>query len=253
MPVSVTEKAIDGRRAASGIGCRRSSPASRLRTAGATPPCSVNLNAFDSRFLSTCCRRLESVTRLRAGCGSISTSNARLAVLGHVAERPRRRSRAGREADLLDIDRDRAGLDLRQVEDVVDQVEQVGAGAVDGARELDLLRREVAVGVVGELLAEDQDAVERRAQLVRHVGEELGLVLRGERELLGLLLERVPGLLDLLVLALDLDVLLGEQLRLLLELLVGLLQLLLLRLQLRGERLRLLRAALRSACWPRWC
>ena len=43
------------------------------------------------------------------------------------------------EGDLLGVDRDRAGLDLRQVEDVVDQVQQVGAGAVDGAGELDLL------------------------------------------------------------------------------------------------------------------
>ena len=71
-----------------------------------------------------------------------------------------------RERDLLGIDRDRAGLDLRQVEDVADEVEQVGAGAVNGAGELDLLGGQVAVRVVGQLLAEDQDAVERRAQLV---------------------------------------------------------------------------------------
>ena len=106
------------------------------------------------------------------------------------------------------------------------------------------LARQVAVRVVAELLAEDQDAVQRRAQLVRHVGEELGLVLRGQRQLGRLLLERAAGLLDLLVLALDLGVLLGELLRLLRELLVGLLQLLLLRLQLGGELLRLLEQAL---------
>ena len=50
-------------------------------------------------------------------------------------------------------------------------------------------------------------------------------------------------LLDLLVLALDLGVLLGELLGLLRQLLVGLLQLLLLRLQLGGELLRLLEQA----------
>ena len=105
------------------------------------------------------------------------------------------------------------------------------------------LRREVAVGVVGELLAENEDAVERRAQLVRHVGEELGLVLGGEGELLGLLFQRAAGLLDLLVLAFDFGVLLGELLGLLGELLVGLLQFLLLRLQLDGELLRLLEQA----------
>ena len=103
--------------------------------------------------------------------------------------------------------------------------------------------RQIAVRVVGELLAEDQDAVERRAQLVRHVGEEFRLVLRGQRELGRLLLQRAARLLDFLVLALDLDVALGELLRLLLELLVGLLQLALLRLQLAGELLRLLEQA----------
>ena len=106
------------------------------------------------------------------------------------------------------------------------------------------LRRQVAVGVLGELVGEDQQAVERRAQLVRHVGEELRLVLGGQRELLGLLLERLPGLLDFLVLALDFLVLVGQQPGLLLELLVGLLQLLLPALQLLGQRLRLLEQVL---------
>ncbi len=91
---------------------------------------------------------------------------------------------------------------------------------------------------------EDEDRVERRAQLVRHVGQELGLVLRGERQLGGLFLERAAGLLDLLVLALDLGVLLGELLGLGGQLLVGLLQLGLPRLQLGGQLLRLLEQAL---------
>jgi hypothetical protein len=56
---------------------------------------------------------------------------------------------------------------------------------------------------------------------VRHVGEELGLVLRGEGQLLRLLLQLGLGELDLAVLDL-------EQLRLLLQLLVGAPQLLLL-------------------------
>ena len=180
---------------------------------------------------------------LRPRCGSSSTSNGKLPALRLVAERPRDRVEQVGEADLLGLDRDGAGLDLGQVENVADQVQQVGAGAVDGAGELDLLRRQVAVRVLGELLAEDQDGVERRAQLVRHVGEELGLVLRGQRQLGRLLLQRAARLLDLLVLALHFDVPLGELLRLLLELLVGLLQLALLRLQLAGELLRLLQQA----------
>ena len=161
-----------------------------------------------------------------------------------VAERARHHVEQIGEEDLLGIDRDGAGFDLRQIENVADQVEQVGAGAVNGAGELDLLRREVAFRIVGELLAEDQDRVERRAQLVRHVGEEFRLVLRGQRELGRLFFQRAAGLLDFLVLALDFDVALGELLRLLLELLVGLLQLPLLRLQFAGELLRLLEQAL---------
>ena len=120
------------------------------------------------------------------------------------------------------------------------------AGVVDRRRELDLLLGQVAVGVVAEQLREDQQRVERRPQLVRHVRQELGLVLRGERELLRLLLERAAGLLDLGVLDLDPPVLLLELLRALLQLLVRLLQLLLLGLeqllgrpQRRGLRLEL--------------
>jgi hypothetical protein len=59
---------------------------------------------------------------------------------------------------------------------------------VNGTGELDLPGRQVAVGVVAELLAQDQNAVERRAQLMRHVGQEFGLVLGGQGQLGGLFL-----------------------------------------------------------------
>ncbi len=126
-----------------------------------------------------------------------------------------------------------ARLHLGQVEDVVDQLEQVGPGAVNGVGELDLLGREVALVVVGEQLGQDQQRVQRGAQLVRHVGEELALVPGGQRELFGALLQHLPRLLDLAVLDLDVTVLLSELLGLLLQLLVGALQFLLARLQLR--------------------
>ena len=152
---------------------------------------------------------------------------------------------------VADLDRDGAGFDLRQVEDVVDEVEQVGSGAVDGARELGLLVVEVALLVVGQQLRQDQQRVERRAQLVAHIGQELGLVLRGQRELLGLLLDRAAGHVDLEILGLDLALLIFEQLRLFLQLLVGGVQLFLLggelglaRLQLLGQQLRLGQQAL---------
>ena len=100
------------------------------------------------------------------------------------------------------------------------------------------------VRVLGQLLAEDQDRVQRRAQLVRHVGEELGLVARGQRQLRGLFLQRAAGLLDLLVLAFHLGLLLGQQRGLERDFLVGLLQFVLLRLQFAGELLRLRQQAL---------
>ena len=167
-----------------------------------------------------------------------------LAAIRLMPERPRHHVDQVIEEDVLDIHRHRAGLDLRQVENVADQVEKVGAGAVDRAGELDLFRRQIAVRVVTELLTQDQDAVQRRAQFMRHIGEELGFILRGQRQLSGLLFERAAGLLDFLVLRLDFDVALGELLRLLLELLVGLLQFALLALQFGGELLRLLQQAL---------
>ena len=106
------------------------------------------------------------------------------------------------------------------------------------------------------MLRQDQQAVERRAQLVRHVGQELRLVLRGQRQLLGLFFQRLAGLLDFAVLALDFRVLLGQQLGLFLQLLVGLLQLFLLLLQQLFGRLQRLRLLLQplvglvsSSCW----
>src|SRR6185437_9830269 len=50
--------------------------------------------------------------------------------------------------------------------------------SVAGLGELDLARVEVARRVFRQHLGQQQQVVERRAQLVRHVGQELGLVLR---------------------------------------------------------------------------
>ncbi len=114
---------------------------------------------------------------------------------------------------------------------------------MNSARKLHLLGRQAAIRIFRELLAQHQDAVERRAQLVRHVGQELRLVLRGQRQLAGLFFQCAPRLLDLLVLAFHFVVLFGKLLRLLRQLLVGLLQLFLLRLQFGGQLLRLLQQA----------
>src|SRR6266850_4704000 len=57
------------------------------------------------------------------------------------------------------LDRDRARFDLGQIENVADQIQQIGARSVNRARELDLARGEVAFSVVAQLLAEDQNRI----------------------------------------------------------------------------------------------
>ena len=209
-----------------------------------TPPSSVNLTAFESRFFSTCWSRCSSV-RIDGGTFGAEDLDRELEAL-LLRERPERALDVVAdvaERDVAGVHVHLPGLDLREVEDVVDQLEEIGAGLVDRPGELDLLVGQVLLGVLREQLREDEQRVERRAQLVAHVREELALVLRRERELLRALLQRCARELDLAVLDLDAAVLLLEQLRLLLELLVRLLQLFLLRLQQlfrRLERLRLL-------------
>jgi hypothetical protein len=78
-----------------------------------------------------------------------------------------------------------AGLDLGEVEDVGDEREQVLAGAVDALEIGDLLLATLGLGVLEQHLAVADDRVERRAQLVAHAGEELGL---GEARALGAVL-----------------------------------------------------------------
>ncbi len=102
----------------------------------------------------------------------------------------------------------------------------------------------VVVGVVLELLGQDQQAVQRGAELVGHVGDELGLVLRRDRQLGGLLLEESLGLLDLLVPVGRLPVALGQEAGLALEALVGLAELALLGTELLGQGLGLLEQGL---------
>ena len=168
-----------------------------------------------------------------------------LPIFRFVPERPRHHLQQVGEEDFLGFDRHRARFDLRQIENVADQVQQVGSRAVNGARKLHLLGRQVVIGIFAELLAQHQNAVQRRAQLVRHVGQEFRLVLGSERQFFCLLFQRAPRLLDFLVLAFHFDVLFGQLLRFLRQLLVGLLQFFLLRLQFGGQLLRLLQQAFR--------
>src|SRR5260221_9522704 len=92
-----------------------------------------------------------------------------------------------RHVEVVDVERHLARFDLRQVEDVVDEGEQVLPRAVDVAHVLELLRVQVAEHALLQHLGKADDRIERRAQLVGHVGEELALVPVGAFELGGLL------------------------------------------------------------------
>ena len=76
-----------------------------------------------------------------------------------------------------------ARLDLGEVEDVVDEREQVVARGEDVLEVLLLLRVDLAEQPLAQHLREADDRVQRRAQLVRHVRQELRLVLAGGLEL----------------------------------------------------------------------
>ena len=125
-----------------------------------------------------------------------------------------------RQRHVGDFNRHRAGLDLREVENVADEAEQIGACRIDGASEFHLLVVQIALLVGSEKVRKYQQRVQWRSQLVAHVGQEFGLVFRGERKLLSLFLECPARHLDFEVLVLDLLLLVFEELRLLLQFLV---------------------------------
>src|SRR5690606_14120978 len=117
---------------------------------------------------------------------------------------------------------DVAGLDLGQVQDVVDQGQKIVPRRLDGAGVVDLFLRQAPLGIVRQQLGQDQQRIQRRPQLVRHVGQEVGLVLAGLLQFAGL--EREGGGAALQVVALGF-----QYLSLFLQLAVGLFQFSLLR------------------------
>ena len=85
----------------------------------------------------------------------------------------------GGHLDLLEVERHLSCLDAADVEDVVDDGEQV-AGVGVHPQHLVLLRgRHVARDTLKQHAGVTEDGIEGRAELVRHVGEELALELGG--------------------------------------------------------------------------
>ena len=91
----------------------------------------------------------------------------------------RQDDRMERHLDLLAVDAELARLDLRNVEDAVDQRQEMLGRLLDVTRILlNLLGRTHRLGM--QHVGEADDGVERRAQLMAHVGDEFRLGLGGE-------------------------------------------------------------------------
>ena len=102
------------------------------------------------------------------------------------------------------------GFDLRQVQQVVDHVGELLAGALDEQDLALLLIRERAVHAIEQQPRDAQRRPDGGAELVAHVGEKAALELRGLQQLLGLLVQLgiqrddpAVGLLDLFAQRLD--------------------------------------------------
>ena len=109
---------------------RRRSPSARATRAASTVPLLVNLAALLNRLIRLCLSLVTSVLQL-ADVGRaidhralpfLPTSGSTMVL--HLVDQPRQRH-------VLEIQVHAAGFDLRQVEDVVDQAEQMLAGGLD--------------------------------------------------------------------------------------------------------------------------
>ena len=117
----------------------------------------------------------------RKGCGRIDMhEQAQALALGLGPQDRDQIGKLGMQIEVDDVDRHLAGLDLGEIEDLVDQREQRAAGARDRAGHVALLG--IEAGILQQVAHAD-DGVERRAQLVAHDREEAALGLVG---LLGL-------------------------------------------------------------------
>src|ERR1700757_4305307 len=96
----------------------------------------------------------------------------KLSILRLVAEgTPDGVEQAGEE-HLFRIDGYGSRFNFREVENVADKVKEIRSGTMNGTGEFNLLVREVVLWILAELLAQHQDAVKGRTQLVRHVRQE---------------------------------------------------------------------------------
>src|SRR6266852_1335124 len=96
-----------------------------------------------------------------------------------------------RHAEIRQLEFHSPGLDLRQVENVVDEGQQMPPGLENVLQILRLLVIDVTEHLFREDFREPDDGIERRAQLMGHIGQKFGLVLTRGFELTALVRDLV--------------------------------------------------------------
>ena len=152
-----------------------------------TWPVSVNLMALPIRLVRIWRTRLTSQRTVGRSSGRRACRSRPLASASGTSV-PTVARICARDVGGLQIHLQMPRLDARQVEDVVDEPQQVLPVALDDLEVAPLIVRQRARHAVAQQLRQRQHRVERRADLVAHVGDE------GALEAVGLL--AAPGLLD---------------------------------------------------------
>ena len=126
--------------------------------------------------------------------GSTRTISSRSFSLARVDTSVATSSIASARLNGAEVEHELAGVDLREIEDVVDDGEQRVARLDDDVGEHLLLRRQLGFC---QQLGHAEHAVHRRADLVAHIGEEFGLGAVGEHRLALRFLELLLAFLEL--------------------------------------------------------
>src|SRR5579871_1776549 len=89
----------------------------------------------------------------------------KLSVFSLMAERTSHHFEQICKENFFGFDRNRSRLNLREIEDVADEVEQVRPCAMNGSCKFNLLRSQVVIRVLTQLLAQNQNRVADTAEL----------------------------------------------------------------------------------------
>src|SRR5215831_3781026 len=151
----------------------------------ATSPASVNLIALPTRLISTCVKRAAvAMARWQFGRQWLERAADSLCdVLNGVIGK---------------FEFELASLDLGQIKHVIDQSQQMSAVGFKALKDAQHLLRWLTISAVRHQFGIAKNGVERRAQLVAHIGQELRFVLACLCKLPALVLDFVeqPRVLD---------------------------------------------------------